>query len=254
MNTILETIKSLDPADPTAGSHTPRAHADLQRILHTPRDLPARPRVRRRRLVLAGGVAVVMAAGAFVVPSVTGGDKAFATWTAQPTGMAAGERADAAASCRKHQASGSPEYREQVAGATAAIAERRGNWTLVALAGQNGFSALCITDDSRPIFRSMIGSLGTTTHQPGPRGLTAVNLGMGMLNNRSLSVAAGFAGAEVAAVSYLSPTKGKVAATVSAEQFALWLPGNDLDHASRTGVPLQVSYRDGTTATVTVKL
>jgi hypothetical protein len=252
MKTVLETLKSLDPADRTANPHTPRAQSDLDHILRSPRPeaAPQAPR-SRGRLVVAAGVAAAVAVGVFVVPVVTGGDEAFATWTAQPTGLSAGKRDDAASSCRQRQGSGSPEYKKQLADARTAVAERRGNWTLVALVGEAGFSALCVTDDSRPFFQSMFGSVGSTGSQPGPRGLTAVNLGTGILDNHALSVASGFAGADVTGVSYTSPTKGKVSATVSAGQFALWLPGSELESS---GVPLQATYKDGTSATVTVRL
>jgi hypothetical protein len=36
--------------------------------------------------------------------------------------------------------------------------------------------------------------------------------------------------------------------------FALWFPGNELQNASSQGVPLEVTYRDGTTATTRLTL
>ncbi|TCC16647.1 hypothetical protein [Kribbella speibonae] len=205
---------------------------------------------------MSTGLVAAAAVGALVLPSALGGDRAFATWTATPTGMSAGERADAAASCRDHQRSAGREDRDQLSKATTAIAERRGVWTLVVLADQNGFSALCITDDSRHLFRSFIGSVGTTpaADRPGPRALTATSLGTGSVSDHDVSVAAGFAGADVTAVTYTSPTRGKVKATVNGGQFALWLPGSELMNANRAGTPVQVTYRDGTTSTVTLRL
>ena len=54
---------------------------------------------------------------------------------------------------------------------------------------------------------------------------------------------------DVTGVTYQSASRGQVAATVAAGRFALWLPGNELMDASRTGVQVQVTYRDGSTAT-----
>lgn len=249
----LRVLKTLDPAGPDADPLGPKAQASLQRILAAD---PAPPRQRHRvavRVAVGAGLAAAVTAAAIVVPSSLGGDKAFATWTAVPAGMSAADSAEAAASCRDRQKSGSPEHRNDLARSTTAISERRGDWTLVVLAGQEGFSALCITDRPRPLFQSYFGSIGSTPGRPGPRGLTATSLGTGASDGNELSVAAGLAGSDVTGVSYSSPSRGKVTATVSSGQFALWFPGNELEHAS-SGVVLQVTYRDGTTAPVTVKL
>lgn len=252
----LHVLKSLDPAITDVDPNGRRAQADLRRILAT-EPTPARARKRSApRIAVATASVAAATAAVLVLTSAIGGDRAFATWTATPTGLSAGERADAADSCRKQQKSGSPEYRDQLSKATTAIAERRGAWTLVVLADQRGFGALCITDDSRHLFHSYFGSIGTTsaTDRPAPRALTPTSLGTGSIDNHSLSVAAGLAGADVTAVTYTSPARGKITATVNASQFALWLPGDDLTDANRAGVPVQVSYRDGTTATITLHL
>jgi hypothetical protein len=257
-NEDLHTLKTLDPAGGPVDVHGPRAQADLRRILATdPAPRTRSPRTRRiRRLVLASGVAAALASAAVFLPSAFGGDPAFATWTGTPAAMSAPDRAEAAAACRDQQESGSPEYGDELSTATTAISERRGDWTLVTLAGPDGFSALCITDDGRPFFRDYFGSIGSTppADRPGPRGLAATDLGTGAANGNQLSVAAGFAGSDVTDVRYVSTRRGEVRATVSGGQFALWLPGNELESAGRNGVPLQVTYRDGSTATITVSL
>jgi hypothetical protein len=256
MTRIDDLLKTLDPATTDAEPNSPRAQADLRRILATePTPVRRRKRPARRIAVATGAIAAAVTA-VLVLTSALGGDRAFATWTATPTGLSASERADAADSCRKHQRSGSPQYRDQLSKATTAIAERRGVWTLVVLADQNGFGALCITDDSRHLFRSYFGSIGTTppSDRPTARGLTPISLGTGSIAGNNLSVATGLAGADVSTVTYTSPTRGKITATVNDSQFALWLPGNDLTSANQAGVPLQVTYRDGTTATITLRL
>lgn len=161
------------------------------------------------------------------------------------------ERPEAAQACREQMAE-SADDTAQVNAAQPVIAERRGVWTTVVLAGDDGFKALCITDESSPFFaKGMIGSVGTPAGYvpPGPRELIATDLGYGTVNNGELSLAAGYAGSDVAAVVYRSPTHGAVAATVSRGHFALWLPGTELEGASRDGVELEVTYRDGSTGT-----
>jgi hypothetical protein len=192
---------------------------------------------------------------AVVLPSALGGDRAFATWTATPIGLSASERADAANSCRKEQKSGNADYAGQLKSAGTAIAEKRGAWTLVVLAGQNGFSALCITDESTRFFKSTIGSIGTAVDadRPNSRGLSATDLGTGSIDGHDLSVAVGTAAPDVTSVTYTSPTRGPVQATLSGGHFALWLPGNDLAGGSK-GTPVTVTYRDGTSATVILSL
>ncbi|WP_328989185.1 hypothetical protein OG394_23430 [Kribbella sp. NBC_01245] len=265
----LQILKTLDPATPDAiDPHGPRARTDLHHILATdpttptdatnPAQAGVRPRRRRlaTRMALGSGLVAAAAVTAVVLPSLVGGDEAFATWTAAPVGMSAKDKASAAASCRDQQKSGSPEFRDELSRSATAISERRGAWTLVVLAGQDGFSALCITDDSTRLFQDYFGSIGKTASadRPTPRGLTATVLGTGSADGNELSVAAGLAGSDVTSLTYTSPTRGKVKATVNGGQFALWLPGNELESASRQGVPLQATYRDGTTTTITLTL
>ncbi|WP_433016130.1 hypothetical protein [Kribbella sp. CA-294648] len=256
----LHVLKTLDPAAADIDPHGTRAQADLQRILATEpvlRPVPPRPAPRRkirRRVALGAGLVAAVSATAIVVPSVVGGDEAFASWTGDPAGMSAKQRADASASCRQ-QHKVFPEYKDDLSTAVTAISERRGRWTLVVLSGQHRFTALCVTDDSTHWFRDFFGSVGRpTVNPPAPRGLAATDLGTGAIDGRELSVAVGFAGSQVVAVTYTSPTHGKVKATVAGGHFALWLPGNDLEHAARQGAPVQVTYRDGTTARVALRL
>jgi hypothetical protein len=255
----LHTLKTLDPATTPADPHGPRAQADLRRILATnpaPLVQPHRHRRLARRIVLGSGIAAVAATAAVILPSATGGDQAFATWTASPTAMSGPDKAKAAAACRDNQTSGSPDYRNELSSATTAIAERRGDWTLVTLAGPGGFSALCITDQRPALFQTYFGSIGATApaDRPGRRELTATDLGTGTADRRHLSIAAGLAGTDVTRVRYASPSHGDVTATVSGGHFALWLPGDELESASQHGLPVHVTYHDGTTATITLTL
>jgi hypothetical protein len=257
-------LRSLDPADHHVDPASARARADLQRILAAD-PLPSstlQPRRRARTtrsLALSAGLAVAVAAGVVVLPSFLGGDQAFASWTAAPHGMTDEERTDAAAGCRRSQQDGAgAEHAEALSSSTAVLAERRGVWTTVVLAGPGGFSALCITDDSTHLFgKDMIGSVGTPTGYvtPGPRDLIATDLGTATMDAGDISLAAGAAGSDVAAVVYRSRTHGDVAATVSQGRFALWLPGDELrDAAAADGVEVEVTYRNGSTGTIRLTL
>ncbi|MGY4643889.1 hypothetical protein [Cellulomonas sp. URHB0016] len=274
-------LRSLDPADRHVDPMGARARADLRAILATdpaagpclhatprtapaPAPAPATPRpattpVRTvrwttRRVALVGGLVTAVAAGMVAMPAVRGGDPAFATWTAVPTGVPAEQRPEAAADCRANLKDGSvggDDFGDELDGAQTAIAETRGVWTTVVLTGSDGFTATCITDDSAPFFaQGSIGSIGTPTGYvpPGPREVFATSLGAGTMGAGDISTAAGAAGADVVGVVYHSRTHGDVVATVNLGQFALWFPGDELTDLSN-GVDVEVTYRDGTTAT-----
>jgi hypothetical protein len=172
--------------------------------------------------------------------------------------MSAQESTEAAASCRQMQQDGpGAKYADQLSSAEPAVAERRGVWTTVVLAGTDGFSAMCITDDSTHLFtKDMIGWLGTPTDYaaPAPRALTATDLGTGTMNAGDISLAAGHAGSDIVEVVYHSPTLGDVSATVSRGRLTLWLPGGELKIASSNGVEVAVTYHDGRTGTSRLNL
>lgn len=260
---ITAALRSLDAAD---GDFDPaqQARADLRHILASdPVQTSApssghRARRTRRRFALAGGMVAAVTAAAVTLPSLAGGDKAFATWTRVPGGMTAHERAEAGDDCRARQEGGAgAEYAEDLRTAEPVIAERRGVWTTVVLAGPGGFSALCITDDSAHLFsKGMIGSLGPSASYtaPEPRDVVATDLGSGAVGSRELSLAAGTAGSDVAGIAFRSRDHGRVAATVSNGRFALWLPGDEFQDAAGDGVEFEVTYRDGSTDTIVLTL
>lgn len=257
---ILTTLRTLDAADRNIDPRGGRARTDLARILAaSPSVRPSQqssPRARGRtawKLALLGGMITAVAATAVVaLPSITGGDRAFATWTPTPQGMSAKTRANAADKCRKAQKDGpGSDYANELRRADAAIVERRGEWTTVILAAGNGFSAMCITDDSTRLFKDWFGSIGTPSGYtaPGPRDLVTTDLGTGTIDAGHLSLAAGAAGSEITKIVYRSTAHGKVTATVSKGRFALWLPGDELKNAAKTGVEVQVTYSNGSAAT-----
>ena len=271
---LTTTLRGLDPADRRIDAGGSRARADLDAILATdptpaPRRLtvtsvvggrPGRPTRTRRRLVLVGAMVAGVAAGMVVLPPLAGGDRAFATWTVTPGRMSMQQQADAVAGCRTSHADGAGSVAQQavdLAEADAVIAERRGVWNTVVLAGADGFSALCISDDSAHLFAdAMIGSIGTPTGYavPAPREVVATDLGVGTMSAGDISLAAGLTGSDVASVVYPSRAHGPVTATVNQGHFALWFPGEELMTASSEGIEVDVTYLDGTTATVRLDL
>lgn len=273
-------LRSLDPAEQEVAPRSERALRDLDRILSadgvdtampsaTPHDATphdgtpptSRPRPRRprlRRVLLAAAAVVVTAAGLVAAPRALGGDPAFATWTAEPSGLSPAEAAHAAEACRDSRAVDGGTTADQVSRATPVVSERRGAWTTVVLAGDAGFSALCITDSSAPLFGGNIGSVGTpsTYRAPGAREVTATDLGAGTVGGGHwLSLAAGYAGPDVVRVTVPTRDHGPVEATVSGGHFAAWWPGAELEDVSRTGgLAVVLTYADGSTGTATLRL
>ena len=273
---IATTLRTLDSAVVVAAPPSPRAREDLKRTLAT--DLSAaeahrnrssrtapdvtvgRPRrtTRPARKVALAAAVLALALGVSVLPALTGGDEAFASWTAVPTGLSASQRSESVDSCREQQRQGAgASDAERLSSAQPVIADRRGEWTTVMLSAPGRFTALCVTDSSSHLFaHDMIGSVGTATKDitPGPRTLIATDLGSGTMSAGAISLAAGTAGSDVVGVVYRSRTRGDVTATVSYGHFALWFPGPELQHSSRTGVQVDVTYRDGTVGTARLSL
>lgn len=263
---VNDAIRSMDPADPYVDQISTRAVADLQAILDTEiAPSPRRTTSRRlapaiRRTAVVGATAVAVTVVTLALPTLLGGDRAFATWTAAPASLGEEARPGAGAECRERMKDGSdvgPDYGKYLDEAEVAIAETRGVWTTVVLVGTDGFSAMCITDDSDHLFsKRMIGSMGIVTDYtaPGPRELIATSLGMGSSNDDAISLVSGHAGEDVEKVVYASVEHGDVVATVSSGHFALWLPGDELEDAPSDGVELEVTYRDGESGTVMLSL
>ena len=136
-------LRDLDPAPTTAltDEELERADARFARILATPShdqvpQEPDRPRRRRSRLL----VGLVGAAGAAVPALLVTGGSAFASWTPKPEPLKAPAVTEAATTCRA--ALEVPDQGERVV-----IAERRGGWTYVLIAGPNAEGACLMPDD-----------------------------------------------------------------------------------------------------------
>jgi len=247
-------LKTLDPATTEADPHSPRARASLQRILATdPSYGVSRPRLRRPVVRLAVGVAAVtVAALAVFVPREGGplpnGD-AYAGWTAAPSGLSPHEYAVAVAECRSSLQSLGPSD-----GAQPAMAERRGKWAIVILRSPGTFQGYCMTNLVDYDKHSGYGSVaGPRPPKVGPRELAVLDLGaVGGKQVGWVTSAVGWAGSDIVGLTYTSPIRGLVKATVKNGYFAFWIPGWEFE--GPTPVPVRVRYRDGTTADTTIQL
>lgn len=259
-------LRSMDAAEQNSQPNPTRAQADLARILSS-QPTPAAPNSRlginrelakpkanrRRRAVTLGGLAAAVTAGLLIMPALSEGDPAFATWTAAPGTLTGSERDHAVSDClNSKQHVGGGMYSTELSTAEVAIAERRGAWVTVVLSGRDGFEATCTTDATAPWFREgMIGSIGKPSNATAlpARGIAATQLGTGTIADKPISIASGRVGTEVVAVTYTSAANEEVIATVAKGQFAFWLPGNEMQNASDQGLPVNVTYTNGTTET-----
>lgn len=247
-------LHQLDPADCPKAELSDRARADLEWILSTdarPTAVPMRRAPRVRVAVGLTAAAALAVAGVLAPSALRSGDTAFATWTPTADTLSTTERAQAGESCRQELSDADPAAGR----AHTALADRRGDWTTVVLSGDSGFSGLCVTDASTGWFRKdMIGSAGVATglDPVGARGVVATDLGTGTMGAGDISLAAGFAGPQVASITIDTESHGVVAATVAGGRFALWFPGDELD--DRDTVPVEVTYADGSADTVKLEL
>ncbi|WP_405059499.1 hypothetical protein OG474_43165 [Kribbella sp. NBC_01505] len=247
-------LKTLDPATADVDPHSPRAQASLERILATdPSHGVRRPRLRRPLVRAAVAVAAVTVAALVVFVPRQGGplpnSDAYAGWTAAPSGLSPQEYAASVAACRS-----SLQSLEPTDGAEAAMVERRGKWAIVILKGPNKFQGYCMTN--LVDYDKQSGYGGTAGPNPptvGPRELAVLDLGaVGGKQVGWVTSAIGWAGSDIVGMTYTSPTRGLVKATVKNGYFAFWVPGWEFEGPAP--VPVRVRYRDGTTAATTIQL
>lgn len=255
-------LRSLDAAEQSSQPNLARAQSDLNRLLSSEpmSAVPSRSGVghgpaklktnRRRRAATLGGLVAAVTAGLIVLPSLTGGgDPAFATWTAVPGTLIGAERDGAIADCLKSTGRvGDGMYSTELSAAEVAIAERRGAWVTVVLTGPDGFEAACTSDATAHWFgKGSFGFAGKARNAAAlpARSIAAAQLGTGTISDKPISMASGRVGADVVAITYTNSADEEVIATVAKGQFAFWLPGNDLQNASDQGVPIKVTYTDG---------
>ena len=113
---------------------------------------------------------------------------------------------------------------------------------------------MCVTDGS--LFGGSFGYSGKTPGgaEPAARGLLPTAMGMGSTPAGELSMVVGAGGTDVSAVSYASQTQGEVSGSVANGYFVLWFPGDELKDYPDAGIPLEMTYKDGTRAHARVSL
>lgn len=234
-------LRDLDPAPTTALTDAERERADatFARILATPsHDLvpekTSRPRRSMPRLLVPVALAIATAAA---VPSLLlGGDSAFASWTPTPeplTGVAAAEAANA---CRAALAVANQ-------GERVVIAERRGGWIYVLLAGPDS-EATCLmpeglVDQEDPAADAREGFMGSYTSDPSEAPTLARSgiIGYGAAGSvptdglwgfgddeEWVTNVDGYVGSDVIGVTVHTPIGTDVEASVANGRFAAWWP------------------------------
>jgi hypothetical protein len=268
---IVAALRDLDPAPATAltAAERERAEATLTRILATPSPdqvakVPGRPHRRRTRLLVSLGL--VGAAGAAVPVLLLGGGSAFASRTPTPEPLTGRAAAEAATTCRA--ALRVPDQGEQVV-----IAERRGGWTYVLLAGPQAEASCLMPDD-------LVGQNAPTDHQDGffgnydtdpvepptlPR--DRIDEAGSMEGNVStpdpwplsdregwFNWVEGYAGNDVTGITVHTPIGTDVEASVANGRFAAWWPSakpSSENPEAMEAWTYTVTLADGTTRQVT---
>lgn len=262
----LAALRRLDPAAGTtragAAELTPeqaeRSRRTLERILATGPDPvgdPAVPRPRRRpsrRWVLAPLVAVLAVAAVVVPVLLSGGPKAYASWSAVPVVLTPAESAAATDACLAATGRTAPPS------AAPLLAERRGGWTYVLLRPARDVQVSClmpteeITTGSAADRRRWFSSsddevLGPVRDAEGVRVDAAAT---GTTDEGLFSYSEGAVGRDVVGITITTPRGVKVEASVGSGRYAAWWPAGRNDRRSREigqGPLIDVTLADGTT-------
>lgn len=235
-------LRDLDPASSTVLSDAERERADASfaRIVATPAheqvpQEPGRPlRRRRRRLVVS---AALVGVTSVTVPALLlGGSSALASWTPTPEPLTDAAAATAATACRSALEMSDQDER-------VVIAERRGKWAYVLLAGPSSEAACLmpndVLDQQDPAAHTRDGFMGhyetTTGKAPnlarddiaGTGGTNVVPTG-GLWNFSAreewVHYVEGYVGSDVTAVTVHTSVDEDVVASVANGRFAAWWP------------------------------
>lgn len=236
---VTAALRQLDPAPKIdlAEGERERADAAFARIVATPNDElaplePERPHRRRVRPLVTLGLAG--AAGIVIPGLVLGGGTAYGSWTPTPAPVA---NVDAAATtCRA--ALDVPDRGERVA-----VAERRGEWTYVLLAGPRTEADCLMPDDlvgQDPTDRQdFFGSYDTDAVAPpavAPGRIDETSSMEGSTVEGWFILVEGYVGSEVAGVTVHTSSGPDIEASVVGNRFAAWWPASQpsSDHPDET--------------------
>lgn len=253
-------LQALDVAAdiPDSAATTPEARALVDRIVATDPTVPSsvRPVRRRHELRWAVGATAVAVAGVLaVIQNMDGSEPAFASWSATPSSAADGPLATATDQCRRQLVVGlpagrlpagvpAPPTRAEIAAARVLIAERRGDWTLVALGGARNLDASCLVgpDGISAVTGSSSGG-GVVVPATG----ILVGQTVAEVDGASFASFVGRVGRDVTGVTFITQDGRRVTATLTGGHVAAWWPGmtGSSDRAA-AGVTAEITLRDGT--------
>ncbi|GGN21579.1 hypothetical protein FHR83_002163 [Actinoplanes campanulatus] len=212
MNSIDETLRTMDAAEEVTGEQQHRAADTLERILATE---PDRPRRSRTRLVLVAAAVAVLAGGLTQLPD---GDRAYASWTPAPTALTEAEIAVIGPECR--------EALRDMDEARLALAERRGDFAILLYRTENpDMSGSCLvrnvpgSDDVDDVMAGTGGGSGPAQVVSGS-GFTQGAIA----DFRGASITDGAVGPDVTGVT-VHAGKLTAQATVSDGRYVVWWPG-----------------------------
>jgi hypothetical protein len=227
---ITAALRHLDPAPRTdlTEEELERADAAFARIVATPSNEPVpvepdRPRRRRRRLLVTVGLA---GAAGVALPGLLLGGNAYGSWTPTPEPLTAVDAAAAATTCRA--ALDVPDRGERVA-----LAERRGEWTYVLLAGP-GTETVCLMPDDlvgqdHPSRGAFFGGYDTDAVAPptlDPDRIDETTSMQGSTDEGWFIWSEGYVGSDVTGVTVHTSSGLDIEASVAGNRFAAWWPAS----------------------------
>ncbi len=227
-DTVTAALRDLDPAPSTdlTQAESDRADAAFARIVATPCDEPVpkvqdRPHRHRSRLLVAAGLAGVVGVATPVL--LFGGDSAYGSWTPTPVPLTDVAAARAATTCRTGL--DVPDRGERVA-----VAERRGGWTYVLLAGPRT-DVICLMPDDLvgqdPTDRRSFFGTGAPATAPSTLDPDRIDENVSMQGSTDegwFLWVAGYVGSDVTGVTVHTSSGLDIEASVTGNRFAAWWP------------------------------
>ena len=252
-DTVAAALRDLDPAPSTELTQAERDRADaaFARIVATPCDEPVpevrgRPHRSRSRLLVAAGLAGSVGVATPVL--LLGGGSVYGSWTPTPVPLTDVVAARAATTCRA--ALDVPDRGERVA-----VAERRGGWTYVLLAGPRT-EAICLMPDDLvgqdpTDRRESFGSYDMDPAAPPTLDPDRIDENTNMQGNTDegwFLWVEGYVGSDVTGVTVHTSSGLDIEASVSGNRFAAWWPSSkqSSDHPAETW-SYTVHLADGST-------
>ncbi len=244
-------LRDLDPAGNAdlTDAERERADATFARIVASPSDAPAavEPDRHRRwwsRLLVATGLA---GAGVAVPALLLGGGSAYGSWTPTPEALTEAEAAEAAFSC--HSRISAPDGAGEVV-----IAESRGEWTYVLLAGPE-IEAVCLMPDDSvgqiiadgDDFFGNYSPVPTATPTLAPDRISETMTQESSTSEGYFIQTGGYVGSDVVGVTVHTTSGLDIEASVEAGRFAAWWPAveQSSDNPDGEGWTYTVHLADG---------